>query len=152
MPESSHACDEISAFHTARQRLGKHGPAFQPALAGPCRFPRWTQTWNGLESQRGRADAGTTAPGQTQAWQQVDTGARRFRRLFFRGGVPRVGRSFFEPGVPANEYEIPLARRSVTLFGYDQLRLRSVFLRRIGLVEMRTVNEQDHVGILFDGA
>src|SRR5439155_11205961 len=66
-----------------------------------------------------------------------------------RESVP-AGRMVLEAGVLAAERQRHFARRAVPLLA-DQ-NFRSALVRRIGLVDFVAVNEQDHIGVLFQSA
>src|SRR5271169_2083747 len=74
--------------------------------------------------------------------------------LFFRlaSRAPRIRRRFFEACVPRQEDEVQISRGAVALLGDDQLRLRAILVWQVRLVEIWPVDEEHHVGILFDRA
>src|SRR6266481_4909156 len=63
-----------------------------------------------------------------------------------------VGSGFFEAGKTAAEYEANLVGGSVALLGDLDFRLIAFFGRGVHLRPVRTIDEHDHVGVLFDGA
>src|SRR5580700_3418852 len=79
-------------------------------------------------------------------------GSRQKLLLRLAARAPRIRRSFFKASVACEKNEIQISRGPVALLRDNELSLRTIFLRQIRLVEIRPVDEQNHVRILLDRA
>jgi hypothetical protein len=54
--------------------------------------------------------------------------------------------------VAREEHEIQVAGGAVALLGDDEFGFGAIFFGQVCFVKIGTINEEDYVGVLFDGA